>query len=194
MKKHTILLTVILGISCLCGCSKLLGDFGRIDEVPEPTYEIVDYSEVKEGYYLSTNNDGSYVIIENNTLNFAGIDWYARYSEREPRREYQTESEYEELASIEIQYWYINRFVNQPFIPIRYINMPEMPEGIQLPYLELITNASEETVREHLNDGSFGYSSCWITMPNENTIVYDIYTYVYCGTSLPESVQTQTSD
>ena len=186
MKKHISLLAVMLGISCLCGCSKLLGDFGKLDEMPEPSYEIVDYSEVKDGYYLSTDNDGSYVVIENNTLNFAGIDWYARYNEREPRREYQTESEYEEQASIDIQHWYIDCFVNQPFTPVRHINPPE---GSHYPYLELITNVSEETVREKLNDPdvNFSYNSCWITMPDENTIKYDIYTYIYCGTSLPES-------
>lgn len=180
MKKHKALLAVILGISCLCGCSNLLGDFGRIDEVPEPDFRIVDYSKVKEGYYLSDSGDGSYYLIKDGKLTHANFDWEKYYRETYPRGD-ETVSEYEESVREYVEF-YTNDKINKPFTPVEY-------DSLDI-YVKLVTNPSPEDIASNGFDGG----ATGPHMRDENTIGTEPPYYIYCGTSLPESVQTQTPD
>lgn len=193
MKKHIGLPAVILGILCLCGCDKFFSDM-KLTEPAEEWIALTYDVPVKQGYYLS-NNDDSYIVIENNRLTVVGVDWESHYREIYPRQENQTESEYEEEVSQEIQFIYTNLYVNQPYISVRYVNRSERFPN---PYLILVTNTTEETLSKTTLGSGFGYSVGVFEMPDENTIRCGVidgpYNYVYCGTSLPESVQTQTSD
>ena len=80
MKKHTVLLAVILGISCLCGCTQACKGEFKLDPVNYETtkwIEKLDYSEIKEGYYIS-DRDSSYFVIKDKTYDevILGIERY----------------------------------------------------------------------------------------------------------------------
>ena len=179
MKKHKTLLAVILGISCLCSCSE-----GKIDEVPTPQYQILDYDTVKEGYYLSDSGDGSYYLIKDGKITFAGYDWERGFRKRNPRNEHSdmTDSEYEEFVSEYVEAD-IRENTDRPFAPIRAINPSE-----SYPPIRLVTNPSPEGIESWIQSGRFSME--FISMKDENTIGTEPPFYVYCGTSRPESEQT----
>ena len=185
MKKRAGLLAVILGISCLCGCSELFegygNGYGKLNKPNEsdPYMEIVSYSEVKEGYYLSDSGDGSYYLIKDGKFTIVGYDWEKRFRERNPRNEHSdmTDSEYEEFVS-ECVEEDIRNHTNKPFTPVKYLNYPE-----GFPYMMLITDPSPEEI----NLNGLGGISMGPNMKDENTLGTEPPFYVYCGTSLPES-------
>lgn len=183
MNNHIKLLAVILGISCLCGCNNELGVGNLNDLTTEPHLEIADYSEIKEGYYLSDSGDGSYYIIKDGKFSLINYDWEKAVRERNQQGN-MTSSEYEEYTSEEVREA-IEMYVNKSFIPVKYCNY-----STSYPYMMLVSNIKGEEILED-NSNKRG-----IYLIDENTIglPYEPPFYVYCGTSLPDNVQTQTSD
>lgn len=182
MEKHTKLLAIILGISCLCGCNKDFG-VGKLNDATTEMRMEIDYNAVKDGYYLSDSGDGSYYLIKDGKYSLVGYDWEKEFRERNPRNEHSdmTDSEYEEYVG-ECVEDDIKNHTNKPFTPVKY-------EGLDI-YVKLVTEPSPEDI------ASNGFNGTVIDphMKDENTIGMEPPFYVYCGTSLPESIQTQPSD
>lgn len=177
MKTQAKLAGIIFGISCLCGCSAIFGDDAKLDEVPEPDFRIVDYSKVKEGYYLSDSGDGSYYLIKNGEFSLVGYDWEKDFREHNPHSEHSdmTVSEYEEYVS-ECVEEDIRNHTDKPFTPVEY-------DLLDI-YVKLVTSPSPEDIASN----GFSGSAIGPHMRDENTIGTEPPFYIYCGTSLPESV------
>ncbi|MBD5112026.1 MAG: hypothetical protein HDT42_05745 [Ruminococcaceae bacterium] len=178
MKKQAKFLAIILGISCLCGCSGIFGNNGKLDEINTPDYQIVDYSVVKEGYYLSDSGDGSYYFIKDGKFTLVGYDWEKDFRSREPIEgvSYPEKgtSEYEEFISRSVEDA-IEERTNTPFTPVKYDRLDI--------YVKLVTLPSPEEIASNGFDGS----ALGPHMKDENTIGTEPPFYIYCGTSLPES-------
>lgn len=188
MKRHIGLLAAILGISCLCGCDKTWG-VGKLDDHTTEMRLEIDYNAVKDGYYLSDSGDGSYYFINEGKFSLVGYDWEQTFRERNPRSEYSdiTDSEYEEKVCEYVEF-FTEDYTNKPFIPVKRVNYPEGFAPVMLGI-----NSSLEEIESMIQGGS-GFAMECISMKDENTIGISPPFYVYCGTSLPENVQTQTSD
>ena len=180
MKLRSKLIIAVLWISCLCGCGTF--GIGKLDDLTtEPRLEI-DYSIIKDGYYLSNSDDGSYYLIKDGKLSHVGFDFEKYYRETYPRGD-ETVSEYEERVSVWVEENIRDR-TDKPFTPVKYVNYPE-----GTPYAVLVTDPPPEEIT---SNGFGGLSG--VAMKDENTIGTEPPFYVYCGTSLPENLQTQTSD
>lgn len=173
MKLRSKLIIAVLWISCLCGCGTF--GVGKLDDLTtEPCLEI-DYSIIKDGYYLSDSGDGSYYLIKDGKLSHVGFDFEKYYRETYPRGD-ETVSEYEERVSVWVEENIRDR-TDKPFTPVKYVNYPE-----GTPYAVLVTDPSPEEIP----NGFGGLSG--VAMKDENTIgTSSPPFYVYCGTSLPES-------
>lgn len=190
MRKHPFLFSIILSVSMFGGCTQTCKNEFKLDTINYETTkwtEKLDYSEIKDGYYI-TDQDSSYFVIKDKTYNLVGIDWeaYCRANISKDGLEIGT-SEYEELIS-EAVAGFNDVYSNKTFVPIRYYE----DNGISTDsHIILVTNMPAEEI----NSGSIaGFRG--IEMKDENTIYNDTNNllYTYCGTSLPESIQTQTSD
>lgn len=187
MKKHAKLLAIILGMSCLCGCSVLFKGYEKLDNPNEsdPHVEVISYSDIKEGCYLSDSGDGSYYFIKDGKYTFLNYDWEKYYRETYPQGDMGA-SEYEENVREYVEAC-IEANTNKPFTPVRTVNYPA-----SYPPIRLVTNPSPEDIESALQSSVFSME--FISMKDENTIGTEPPYYIYCGTSLPENVQTQTSD
>lgn len=163
----------------LTGAAMLSGCVSAQANLPEPHLEIAEMSEVREGYYLSANDD-SYFVVEDGTVQLVDFDWekYFREDDDLPEGIEKGTPEFEAYVDGAVKA-NSQRGEKRKFTPVKKVGFNG---DFDKPSIILVTNIPPE---ELSLDGS-EIVLTGISMPDENTLINVDVSYTYCGTTLPE--------
>ena len=139
---------------------------------------LIDYSEVKEGYYLSDKGNDSYIVIKDGKFTVVGFDWEEHIRKDDLPEDIGMEkgtSEYEEYISKSVKAS-IKDFTDVTFVPVKFYGYPE---GFSLEGM-LVRDIPADEIESAGRFSGLG-------MKGEDKLFFgEDNFYTYYGTSLPE--------